>query len=53
LETRGWQQAQSTRKLPWIGWGNPNRTPGKEKQASSVSAFGGADETKKARSSLL
>lgn len=28
-------------------WGNPNRTPGKEKQASSVSACGGPTRPKK------
>ena len=39
--------------LPSFGWEDPVRTPGKEKQASSVPAFGGADETKKARPSLL
>ena len=33
--------------LPWIGWGDPNRTPGKEKQASSVPAFGGPTRPKK------
>jgi hypothetical protein len=47
LETRRSRRAQSTRKLPWIGRDDPHRTPGKEKQASSVPAFGGPTRPKK------
>ena len=47
LETRRSERAQSTRKLPWIGRENPHRTPGKEKQASSVPTFGGSARPKK------
>ncbi len=47
LETRKSERAQSTRKLPWIGRENPHRTPGKEKQASSVPTFGGSARPKK------
>lgn len=47
LETRTSVRAQSTRKLPWIGRERPHRTPGKEKQASSVPACGGPTRPKK------
>ena len=47
LETRASERAQSTRKLPWIGREDPYRTPGKEKQASSVPACGGPTRPKK------
>lgn len=40
-------------KLPWIGSGYPVRTPGKEKQASSVAGYGNQPRPKKPASSLL
>jgi len=40
-------------ELPWIGSGIPVRTPGKEKQASSVAGSGNQLRPKKPASSLL
>ena len=40
-------------KMPWIGSGYPVRTPGKEKQASSVAGYGNQPRPKKPASSLL
>ena len=47
METRRTRTSSHPAKLPWIGWEYPVRTPGKEKQASSVPTFGGPTRPKK------
>jgi hypothetical protein len=47
METRVARWALHPTMLPWIGWGFPVRTPGNDKQASSVLTCGGPTRPKK------